>query len=81
MKHYYCPNCGTHHQVGAQIAGKVISGLVVSTLTGAATRSWQATLCLGLLAVAAGHLYDEYVGPSCPECNQLLVAVAPLLTE
>jgi len=71
MKTYVCPNCQGQYNIGAQILGK-LGGLLIGGAAGSATRNPWAALAGAIIGTLIGHMIDESVLPSCPECGTLL---------
>ena len=77
MDTYYCPNgCGTidKDDLGKRVGGK-IGGALAGAAVGGATRDPGLVLLGALAGAFVGHILDEQVLPTCPECQAILQVI------
>jgi predicted RNA-binding Zn-ribbon protein involved in translation (DUF1610 family) len=73
---YYCPNCSTHHDVGAAVGGKVAATLAGAALGRAISRNPFVAGATALVGLAIGNFIDRDVIPRCPVCGVILQVLA-----
>lgn len=71
MEQYSCPNGHGPFSVGKRVFGK-LGGAVVGAMVGGAAQNPLAVLLGMLIGGAIGHIVDEEVLPTCPECGGIL---------
>ena len=71
MNQYSCPNGHGPFNIGKRVFGK-LGGVVLGAMAGGAAQNPLAVLLGIFIGAAIGHVIDEEVLPTCPECGDVL---------
>ena len=74
-----CPNCGIiERTVAQQIGGKITFGLAGLAFGGKALKDPGVAALCAIVGLFVGHVIDEQVSKTCPQCGAVLRIVGLL---
>jgi len=75
----FCPNCGViERTVAQQIGGKITLGLAGLAFGGKALKDPGVTALCAIAGLFVGHVIDQQVSKTCPQCGAVLRIVGLL---